>query len=149
MSSEDPTPEERRDELVRSRDALRRAMNAAPDNATPRADLKPQAWWASHPARASGAMALDAATALAKPLAQQHPVALVTGAFAAGALLVYSRPWTWLGKPAVLAGLLGPLIAPLVRPAAQSAAAHLSLAPWMAALNTLIQSLDNKGRAHD
>jgi hypothetical protein len=91
-----------------------------------------QTWWSHHPMRASGMVAAEAAGALAKPLAQRHPVALVAGAFGVGALLMWSRPWTWLIKPAVFATLVPPL--------ASSAMARMPIAPWMTVLNALINT---------
>lgn len=44
-----------------------------------------------------------------RPLAQRHPIALVTGALFAGALLAWTRPWRWLFRPALLT-TLGPAL---------------------------------------
>ena len=71
-------------------------------------------WWARHPWRVYGLLAADAAKMLVKPLARQHPVALVLGAGALGVALRWVRPWRWLWRSgaatALLAGLLPQLL---------------------------------------
>ncbi len=71
-------------------------------------------WWSSHPLRLVSDVPLDAAktltTSVIKPVAQRHPVAVITGAAAIGALLVWSRPWRWLLAAAVLASVLPKLL---------------------------------------
>ncbi len=71
-------------------------------------------WWSKHPLRLVSDVTLDAAKTLTdtviKPVAQRHPVAVIAGAAAVGALLVWSRPWRWLLAPAVLASVLPKLL---------------------------------------
>ena len=67
-------------------------------------------WWAHHPLRLVSDVTIDAARAVVQPVAQRHPVVLVAGAAAVGALLVWSQPWRWLLTPALLAGLLPKVI---------------------------------------
>lgn len=67
-------------------------------------------WWAQHPMRLVSDVTVSAARTLVEPVAQKHPVALVAGAAAVGALLVWSQPWRWLLTPALLAGLLPKVI---------------------------------------
>ena len=67
-------------------------------------------WWAQHPLRLVSDVTIDTAKTLVQPLAQRHPVALVAGAAAVGALVVWSQPWRWLLTPALLAGLLPKVI---------------------------------------
>lgn len=67
-------------------------------------------WWAHHPLRLVSDVTMDAARAVVQPVAQRHPVVLVAGAAAVGALLVWSQPWRWLLTPALLAGLLPKVI---------------------------------------
>lgn len=71
-------------------------------------------WWAHHPLRLVTDVTADAAKALVQPLAQRHPVALVAGAAAVGAFLVWSQPWRWLLTPALVAGLLPKVISHVV-----------------------------------
>jgi hypothetical protein len=91
-----------------------------------------QTWWSHHPLRAAGLVATEAAEAVAKPLAQRHPVTLVAAAFGVGALLMWSRPWSWLIKPAVFASLVPPM--------ASSALSRMPIAPWMTVLKSLIHT---------
>lgn len=71
-------------------------------------------WWAHHPLRVVTDVTADAAKTLVQPVAQRHPVALVAGAAAVGAILVWSQPWRWLLTPALLAGLLPKVISHVV-----------------------------------
>ena len=59
-------------------------------------------WWDGHPLQASGNLVEGVADELLRPLAKRHPLTLVAGAMALGALLVWSRPWRWALKPQVL-----------------------------------------------
>ena len=67
-------------------------------------------WWARHPARVAVGVASHTADAMLRPIAQRHPLALVFGALAVGAVFAWSRPWRWGLKPAVFAGLLPQLL---------------------------------------
>ena len=61
-------------------------------------------WWARHPLQSSARLAEAAARETIAPLVKRHPVAVLGSAALAGALLVWSRPWRWLLKPALLTG---------------------------------------------
>lgn len=91
-----------------------------------------QSWWAQHPLRTAGLVAGEAAKTLAQPVAQRHPIALVLGAAVLGGALVWSRPWRWLLKPTLLAGLLPQLASKVVT--------QLPLQSWLAVLASLLQS---------
>ena len=72
-------------------------------------------WWSQHPLRAPTQLAGEALGALVQPIAKRHPLGLVLGAAALGALIVVSRPWRWLRRtPAPPAGLL-PQLTSLVK----------------------------------
>ena len=64
-------------------------------------------WWDEHPLRAlADLFARPDATATA-PLTQRHPWALLIGAAAAGALLMWARPWRFaILRRAVYSGIL-------------------------------------------
>jgi hypothetical protein len=64
-----------------------------------------RAWWARHPYRLAAIMVGDVAKTVVMPSAQRHPLALVAGAFLAGGLLAWSRPWRWLPTSALTAAL--------------------------------------------
>ncbi len=88
-----------------------------------------EGWWRSHPLRIATLVGADATLAVLQPLARRHPLALVLGAALFGGLFVWSRPWRWLLKPALFAGLLPQLLA--------KAVAHVPSLSWMAVLAAL------------
>jgi len=67
-------------------------------------------WWARHPLRVAVVVGTNAAKALAQPIAERNPLGLVLGSAVLGAVVVWSRPWRWLLKPALFAGLLPQLL---------------------------------------
>jgi hypothetical protein len=89
------------------------------------------AWWAKYPLNTASVMAFDAANAVAKPLATRHPVLLVAGALLLGGMLAWSRPWRWILKPALFAGLMAQLSAKIV--------AQVPLQSWMSLLTAMAQ----------
>jgi hypothetical protein len=68
-------------------------------------------WWAQHPLHAVGLVADEAARNFVLPVARTNPVGLIVGSLIVGALLVASRPWKWLLKPALFVGLVPQLAA--------------------------------------
>ncbi|MDO9284577.1 MAG: hypothetical protein Q7U26_06740 [Aquabacterium sp.] len=125
--------------LEASRAQLRRALLGAPDDAhdgsgPPGASTTPawlaslkampgvgllvaaaEAWWSRHPLHLAGTIAVTAADAVLKPVAQRHPLRLVLGAAALGGLLAWSRPWRWVVVPALFAGLVPQLLSAALR----------------------------------
>ncbi len=89
------------------------------------------AWWGYHPMRMYGVLASRAAETLARPVASRHPYGLVLSAAVIGALLVWSRPWRWIVKPALFAGLLPVLARATLR--------QMPLHAWLAALSSLMK----------
>ena len=71
-------------------------------------------WWANHPLNAVSTVAVGAARTALEPLAQRNPLALVLLAAVIGGALVASRPWRWLLKPALFAGLVPQLVSKLM-----------------------------------
>lgn len=59
-------------------------------------------WWAGHTGLSANALAGQLANEVLRPLAKRHPVALVAGAAAVGALLIWIRPWRFALRPKVL-----------------------------------------------
>lgn len=142
------------DRLVLSRERLRQAMRAA---LAPRAgatqhragtglhwlqELKAvpgisvvveavRSWWTQHPLRVTSMVAAEATSALVRPVAQRHPLALVLGALVLGGMLAWSRPWRWILTPALFAGLLPQLFS--------KAMALVPPRSWMAVLGSLLQ----------
>lgn len=117
----DSTPAER---LLLSRERLRVALLTLSDDSARAAAAQPawlaalqalpgaqvltaalRRWWQQHPLHLAGSLAASTAHALAKPVAEKHPLALMAAALALGAVFAWSRPWRWLPRPALLAGL--------------------------------------------
>lgn len=88
-------------------------------------------WWSQPPLRTTGTALADSAKAVLQPLAQRNPVGLVLGAAAVGGLLVWLRPWRWVPKTVLLAGLLPQLVS--------TAVAYVPSIPWLALLSSLSQ----------
>ncbi len=68
-------------------------------------------WWAEHPLHASATLALNASRTAIVPLVRRHPAAVLGGAAVAGAVIVWARPWRWLLRPALIAGVASQLAA--------------------------------------
>lgn len=88
------------------------------------------AWWTHHPLHAAAEVAAEASSAVVRPVARRHPFALVLVAGAVGALLVWSRPWRWALRPALLAGLAPQLVSRVV--------ANLPIESWMTLLGAAL-----------
>ena len=67
-------------------------------------------WWAQHPLHAAGTVAAEGARTLITPLAQRHPLGVVAVGLVAGGVFGWSKPWRWIGKPLMLAGLAQQLL---------------------------------------
>ena len=83
------------------------------------------AWWERHPLHTTGLLAGGLAQSVLRPLAQRHPLAMVAGAVALGAVLVFSRPWRWAFKPPMLSALGPALLSSLL--------ASATVQSWIAA----------------
>ena len=80
-------------------------------------------WWSNHPLNAVSSVAVGAARTAIEPMAQRNPIALMVLALVFGGALVATRPWRWLLKPALFAGLVPQLVSKL--------AAQVPLESWM------------------
>lgn len=133
--------------LVQSRALLRQALQAKPGNRTTSGARKPPpkwlddlksiplvtvllealgSWWMQHPLRVASQMAVETTSAIVQPLAKRNPLGLVVGALVVGGILAWGRPWRWILKPALFAGLWSQLLSKGI--------AHLPLESWLAAL---------------
>lgn len=68
-------------------------------------------WWSEHPLHASATLALTASRTAIVPLVRRHPAAVLGGAAALGAVMIWARPWRWLLRPALVAGVASQLAA--------------------------------------
>ena len=96
-------------------------------------------WWAHHPLRLAGVVAAEALGAVARPMAQRNPLGLIIGAALLGGVFVWTRPWRWIIKPALFAGLAPQLIARLV--------SHLPPSSWMGVFESLTRPRRSNDRA--
>lgn len=88
-------------------------------------------WWARHPLRAAGLVALEAATAGVRPMARRNPLGLMVVALFLGGLLAWSRPWRWIVSPALLAGLSSQIF--------RKSVAKVSVESWMDVLLSMLR----------
>lgn len=88
-------------------------------------------WWMKHPLRVPSLAVADASNAVIQPMAQRYPLGLILGAAFMGGLLAWSRPWRWILRPALLAGLLPQLL--------HGAMAQVPVQSWLVALTSLAQ----------
>ena len=96
-------------------------------------------WWMRHPLRLASGVAGDAARAALRPVAQKNPVALVLGAFVVGAVVAWTRPWRWIARPALLAGLFPQVLSKVI--------AHAPVSSWMSVLSSLAEGQNKAGGA--
>ncbi len=68
-------------------------------------------WWRHHPLYPSANIATEAARRAIVPLIRRHPIAVLGVAAIAGAVLVQSRGWRWMVRPAVVAGVASQIVA--------------------------------------
>lgn len=72
-------------------------------------------WWEGHPLHAVVALFTTRQASAAEPLKQRHPWAMLLGAAAIGALLMWTRPWRYaLLRRAVYAGLVPQVVTTLL-----------------------------------
>lgn len=57
-------------------------------------------WWTRHPLHPVASFAEGAVREHVVPVVRRHPLAVVGGAFAVGALVVWFRPWRWVAGTA-------------------------------------------------
>jgi hypothetical protein len=80
-------------------------------------------WWRHHPLYTSVNITGDAARDAIVPLVRRYPIVVLGVAAVAGALLVRSRAWRWVVRPAVVAGLASQIVARAVSQMQSAAAA--------------------------
>ena len=85
-------------------------------------------WWAEHPLHAAGSLAEEATRRYLEPVARKNPVAVIVGGVVFGALLIASKPWRWLLRPALLIGLVPQIAAQALK--------RMPLDTWLQMLST-------------
>lgn len=89
-------------------------------------------WWTQHPLRIACILAADTTKAIVQPMARRNPLGVALGALLLGGLLAWGRPWRWILKPALFAGLTTQLLSKGI--------AHLPLQSWISTLVTALQA---------
>lgn len=89
-----------------------------------------RSWWTQHPLRLTSMVAAASLKAVVRPIAKRNPLALVLGAVLLGGLLAWSRPWRWIFRSALFAGLLPRFLT--------RAVAQLPARSWIQALAALV-----------
>ncbi len=98
-----------------------------------------ESWWAEHPLRTVAMVAKEASREFVLPVARRNPYGLLFGALAAGALLILSRPWRWLLRPALFLG-----IAPQL---AKRALKKMPVQSWVRMFNALTAARPTRSTA--
>lgn len=88
------------------------------------------AWWSHHPMRPMAHIANEASNAVVMPIAQRNPWLLVLAAGVFGAVLTWTRPWRWMFRSALFAGLVPQLTARV--------AASLPIESWMSMVGAAV-----------
>lgn len=88
-------------------------------------------WWARQPWAAVSEGLFEGTNLALQPLARRRPLGLMLGALAVGGVLGRSRPWRWIPKFVLMAGLL-----PQLLPRGLAAGAGLS---WSGLLLSLLR----------
>ena len=70
-------------------------------------------WWSGHPLRPVVRLAHQTTDAIATPVAQSHPIAMVSAGVVLGALVIATRPWRWILKRALFVGLIPQIVSSL------------------------------------
>jgi hypothetical protein len=86
-------------------------------------------WWAEHPLHAAAGLAEEASRRYVEPVARQNPVALIVGSVVFGALLIASKPWRWLLRPALFIGLVPQIATHVLK--------RMPLDAWLQVISTL------------
>lgn len=88
-------------------------------------------WWADHPLRAVADLFSRPGTSVSKPLTQRHPWAMLIGAAAVGALVMWTRPWRFaLLRRAVYSGLLPQVVSSVLARVPTDGLLNLAQSVW-------------------
>lgn len=89
-------------------------------------------WWSQHPFRPLTQVITEASGVAIKPVAEESPILLVAGAAVAGVIVAWLRPWRWMLRSVVFAGLVPQL--------ASRIASKLPIDAWVAMASELLSS---------
>lgn len=84
------------------------------------------AWWSNHPLQPAASLAEGLAHETIVPFTRRHPLGVLVGAFCVGGAIAWFKPWRYLRKEAIFAGLVS-----------QVASITLTSMPWESVLGAL------------
>lgn len=91
-----------------------------------------KAWWMLTPLRPVATVVTEATNVAARPLAANNPLAFIAVAALAGAALAWARPWRWMLRSALFAGLVPQFASRVV--------AKMPIESWLTMLSTALRS---------
>lgn len=68
------------------------------------------AWWSNHPLRPAAMLSEGVVRDAVAPLTRKHPITVLASAFIVGGAIIWLKPWRFLGKSALFAGLFSQIV---------------------------------------
>ncbi len=98
-----------------------------------------EAWWSQTTVNSASVSLLQAVNAVLKPAAARHPVFAVLCATSFGAALAWSRPWRWIFKSALVAGVAARMTGQVM--------SRIPIESWFSLLSSIAQGAAKRSSA--